>query len=128
MNAPDRACPDYPNDCMHPWAHARTYAEVQATQQTTPELTPADVARYHRTHGGHASLLLGAHGVDAPVPGADSPIPVEPARVLAALAELGWPDDRAGSAHVEPGGYEVTGAGHYWDIACAVIRAADAAA
>ncbi|MEU7170208.1 hypothetical protein ABZ949_01800 [Micromonospora tulbaghiae] len=32
MSAPDRACPDYPNDCMHPWVHARTYAEVKATQ------------------------------------------------------------------------------------------------
>lgn len=32
MTAPDRACPDYPNECVHPWAHARTYAEVKATQ------------------------------------------------------------------------------------------------
>lgn len=32
MSAPDRACPDYPNDCMHPWAHARTYAEVKAAE------------------------------------------------------------------------------------------------
>ncbi|HEY9366901.1 hypothetical protein [Streptomyces sp.] len=32
MSKPDRACPDYPNECVHPWAHARTYAEVQATQ------------------------------------------------------------------------------------------------
>jgi hypothetical protein len=29
---PDRACPDYPNECVHPWAHARTYAEVRAAQ------------------------------------------------------------------------------------------------
>ena len=41
MSAPDRACPDYPNDCMHPWAHARTYAEVKATQQPdSPEAYP----------------------------------------------------------------------------------------
>ena len=32
MATPDRACPDYPNECVHPWAHARTYAEVKATQ------------------------------------------------------------------------------------------------
>ncbi|MEU5946290.1 hypothetical protein ABZ793_12100 [Micromonospora sp. NPDC047465] len=24
MSAPDPACPDYPNECVHPWAHART--------------------------------------------------------------------------------------------------------
>ncbi|WP_030487288.1 hypothetical protein [Micromonospora chokoriensis] len=29
---PDRACPDYPNECVHPWAHARTYEEVKAAE------------------------------------------------------------------------------------------------
>lgn len=32
MAAPDRACPDYPNECFHPWAHVRTHADVKATQ------------------------------------------------------------------------------------------------
>ena len=36
MATPDRACPDYPNECVHPWAHARTYAEVKATQTDAP--------------------------------------------------------------------------------------------
>jgi len=36
--------------------------------------------------------------------------------ILAALEELGWPDDRAESAHVEPDGHEVAPPGAYWDV------------
>lgn len=55
------------------------------------------------------------------------PADVDPARVLAALDVLGWPDDRDGSAHAEPDGYEVTPARHYWELVSDVIRATDAA-
>ncbi|WP_431935770.1 hypothetical protein [Micromonospora sp. RP3T] len=41
MSAPDRACPDYPNECVHPWAHARTCAEVKATQTEAPAAATA---------------------------------------------------------------------------------------
>jgi hypothetical protein len=42
MATPDRACPDYPNECVHPWAHARTYAEVRAAEELkgSPTITP----------------------------------------------------------------------------------------
>lgn len=46
------------------------------------------------------------------------------ARVLAILAVLGWPDDRAASAHVEPEGYEITSAGSYWSLAADAVFAA----
>lgn len=45
------------------------------------------------------------------------------AQVLAALDVLGWPDDRGGSAHVEPDGYEVCPARWYWDLVTEVARA-----
>lgn len=48
--------------------------------------------------------------------------------MLAALAVLGWPDDREASAHVEEDGHEVTPAGHYWSIVCDALAAADLAA
>lgn len=32
MSAADPACPDYPNECVHPWAHARTYSEIKAAE------------------------------------------------------------------------------------------------
>lgn len=49
-------------------------------------------------------------------------------RILAALEVMGWPDDRQASADVEPDGWELTGAGHYWATMEDVIRAADQAA
>lgn len=57
----------------------------------------------------------------------ESPTPPD-GRVLAALAVLGWPDDRERSAHIEEDGYEVTPVGHYWSIVCDVLAAADLAA
>lgn len=53
--------------------------------------------------------------------------PIAPERVIAALAVAGWPDDRAGSAHVEDDGYEITPAGHYWELMTDIIQVADAA-
>jgi hypothetical protein len=58
----------------------------------------------------------------------DAELHIDPARVLAALAVLGWADDREASAHVEPDGYEVTPPRHYWEVMEEVIRAADTAA
>lgn len=80
MGAPDRACPDYPNECMHPWAHARTYAEVKATQTKEiemPEMTdeydwdraqrirdeldtakPGDVFAYQQPNGNRVLLVV----------------------------------------------------------------------
>lgn len=56
------------------------------------------------------------------------PTPVDPARVLAALEVLGWPDDRedpaACPAPLDDVGYPL---GMYWELAEDVIRAADAA-
>lgn len=49
---------------------------------------------------------------------------INPACILAALDVLGWPDDRAASAHVEEDGFEVTPAGHYWDTMTEVLAAA----
>ncbi|MEO3929258.1 hypothetical protein ABGB07_36215 [Micromonosporaceae bacterium B7E4] len=47
MSAADRACPDYPNECMHPWAHARTYDEVKATQGPAASApSPSDLSAY----------------------------------------------------------------------------------
>jgi hypothetical protein len=51
------------------------------------------------------------------------PVRVAPARVLAALEVLGWPDDREGSCD---GGF--TPRGEYWELAEDVVRAADDAA
>ncbi|MEU8264936.1 DUF6085 family protein [Micromonospora sp. NPDC048999] len=59
------------------------------------------------------------------------PTPVDPARVLAALEVLGWPDDRENAAarpgpkdNYLPGDYLP---GVFWELAADVIRAADAA-
>jgi hypothetical protein len=49
------------------------------------------------------------------------------AQILAALEVLGWPDDREASAHVEPDGFWVTPARHYWDTVTSVLDAAAAA-
>lgn len=53
---------------------------------------------------------------------------VAPARVLAALEVLGFPDDREASAHVEDDGHQLTERGQYWELVSDVISAADAAA
>ena len=77
MSAPDQACPDYPNECVHPWAHARTYAEVEATQTKEPEITdeydwdraqriregldaakPGDVFAYQQPDGNRVLLVV----------------------------------------------------------------------
>jgi len=56
------------------------------------------------------------------------PTPVDPARVLAALEVLGWPDDRADPATCPAPLDEVDyPLGVYWELAEDVIRAADAA-
>lgn len=54
-----------------------------------------------------------------------TPTPVDPARVLAVLEVLGWPDDRERGPHAEDPSYGPHGV--YWEIAEDVIRAADAA-
>ena len=55
-----------------------------------------------------------------------TPTPVDPARVLAALEVLGWPDDREDAAR-DPEGPSYGPPGLYWEIVEDVIRAADAA-
>ena len=45
------------------------------------------------------------------------------AAIPGVLETLGWPDDRAGSAHVEADGYQVTPAGLYWELAGDVAEA-----
>lgn len=60
-------------------------------------------------------------------PAADIRGDIAPARVLAALEILGWPDDREHSAHVEPDGFHLTAPGHYYGTAEDAIRAADEA-
>jgi hypothetical protein len=45
------------------------------------------------------------------------------AATLAVLDEMGWPDDRLASAHVEPDGYQVTPPGAYWEQAERVAAA-----
>ena len=65
MGAPDRACPDYPNECMHPWAHARTYAEVKATQpsgMTDQELEEIELRALAATREPWHVEYLGDHG------------------------------------------------------------------
>ncbi|MFI2650180.1 DUF6085 family protein [Micromonospora fulviviridis] len=58
----------------------------------------------------------------------ENPTPVDPARVLAALEVLGWPDDRAdpatAPAPLDECDYPL---GLHWKLAEDVIRAADAA-
>lgn len=61
-------------------------------------------------------------------PAADITGDIPEPRVLAVLEQLGWPDDRAASAHVEPDGWQLSPAGHYYSLAEDVVRAADAAA
>jgi len=39
------------------------------------------------------------------------------AAIPGVLDTLGWPDDRAASAHVEADGHQVTPAGLYWELA-----------
>lgn len=55
-----------------------------------------------------------------------TPTPVDPARVLAVLEVLGWPDDRVDAAG-DPEGYSNALTRVYWELAEDVIRAADAA-
>lgn len=55
-----------------------------------------------------------------------SPTPVDPARVLAALEVLGWPDDREDAAR-DSEGPSCLPPGVYWELAEDVVRAADAA-
>lgn len=51
---------------------------------------------------------------------------VDPARVLAVLHVLGWPDDRKDTAR-DAEGYSYGPPGAYWELVEDVIRAADAA-
>lgn len=43
------------------------------------------------------------------------------ALIQAALESLGWPDDRAESAHVEPDGHVVSPLGAYWDTVAELV-------
>lgn len=52
MSAPDRACPDYPNECVHPWAHARTHTEVKATHAKEVVGAAEAVLVAHQRHRG----------------------------------------------------------------------------
>lgn len=45
------------------------------------------------------------------------------AATLAVLREMGWPDDREFSAHVEPDSYQLTPPGAYWDAAREIAEA-----